>query len=133
MTWIWLGISVSLLLIEVSTKKINLNYFIFSSILALITTFIFKIFLFQFIIFVVVGLLLYLYNDKLLNKIEKIYRKDMIGRKAKVIKSIKNGEIGIVKINKLKYKAISTTEIKEDTMVKIVDVSEFILKVEKDK
>lgn len=129
--WIWLGISISLLLIEMSTKKLNLNYFIFSSILALATTRLFNKFLYQFIIFIVIGLILYLYQEKILNKIEKIYKKDMIGRKAKVIKVIKKGEVGIVKINKLKYKATSIKEIKEDSMVKIVDVSEFILKVEK--
>lgn len=129
--WIWLGISISLLLIEMSTKKLNLNYFIFSSIFALATTRLFNKFLYQFIIFIVIGLILYLYQEKILNKIEKIYKKDMIGRKAKVIKVIKKGEVGIVKINKLKYKATSIKEIKEDSMVKIVDVSEFILKVEK--
>lgn len=129
--WIWLGISISLLLLEISTKKLNLNYFVFSSIIALATTRLFNKFLYQFIIFIVIGLILYLYQEKILNKIEKIYKKDMIGRKAKVIKVIKKGEVGIVKINKLKYKATSIKEIKEDSMVKIVDVSEFILKVEK--
>ena len=129
--WIWLGISISLLLLEISTKKLNLNYFVFSSIIALATTRLFNKFLYQFIIFIVIGLILYLYQEKILNKIEKIYKKDMIGRKAKVVKVIKKGEVGIVKINKLKYKATSLKEIKEDSMVKIVDVSEFILKVEK--
>lgn len=129
--WIWLGISISLLLLEISTKKLNLNYFVFSSIIALATTRLFDKFLYQFIIFVVVGLILYLYQEKILNKIEKVYKKDMIGRKAKVVKVIKKGEVGIVKINKLKYKATSLKEIKEDSIVKIVDVSEFILKVEK--
>ena len=129
--WIWLGISISLLLLEISTKKLNLNYFVFSSIIALATTRLFDKFLYQFIIFVVVGLILYLYQEKILNKIEKVYKKDMIGRKAKVVKAIKKGEVGIVKINKLKYKATSLKEIKEDSIVKIVDVSEFILKVEK--
>ena len=129
--WIWLGISISLLLLEISTKKLNLNYFVFSSIIALATTRLFDKFLYQFIIFIVIGLILYLYQEKILNKIEKIYKKDMIGRKAKVVKVIKKGEVGIVKINKLKYKATSLKEIKEDSIVKIVDVSEFILKVEK--
>ena len=41
--------------------------------------------------------------------------------------------MGIVKINKLKYKAISTKDIKENNIVRITDVSEFILKVEKEK
>ena len=127
--WIWLGISISLLLMEISTEKLNLNYFIFSSILALATTRIFNKFLYQFIIFVLVGLFLYLYHEKLINIVEKIYKKDMIGRKAKVIKLIKKGEVGIVKINKLKYKAISIEEIKENSIVEIVDISEFILKV----
>ena len=57
----------------------------------------------------------------------------MVGRKAKVVKAIKKGKVGIVKINKLKYKAISLNEIKENSIVKIIDVSEFILKVEKTK
>ena len=48
--WIWLGISIALLLLEMIEKKINLNYFIFSSILALATTRIFKSFIIQFII-----------------------------------------------------------------------------------
>ena len=131
--WIWLGISVSLLLIEISTNKLNLNYFVFSSILALATTKIFKEFFIQFIIFIVVGLILYLYHEKILNKVEKIYKKDMIGRQGKVVKTIKNGQVGIIKINKLKYKATSIKEIRKDSIVKIVDVSEFILKVEKTK
>ena len=129
--WIWLGISISLLLIEISTKKITLNYFVFSSILALATTRIFNKFIYQFIIFIVVGLILYLYHDKILNYIEKVYKKDMIGRKGIVVKPIKKGEIGIIKINKLKYKAISTSEIKENSKVEIIDISEFILKVKK--
>ena len=133
MTWIliWLGISVALLLLELFTKKLNLNYFVFSAILALATTKIFKKFLFQFLVFLIVGILLYLYHEKIVNYIERIYKKDMIGRKAKVIKVIKKGEVGIVKINKLKYKAISLSEIKENSIVKIIDVKEFILKVEK--
>ena len=135
MTWIWIwsGISISLLLLEISTKKLNLNYFVFSSILALATTRIFSKFLYQFIIFIVVGLILYLYHEKILNYIEKVYKKDMVGRKAIVVKSIVKGKVGVIKINKLKYKAISTNEIKKDSIVKIVDVSEFILKVEKTK
>ena len=133
MTWIliWSGISVALLLLELFTKKLNLNYFVFSAILALATTKIFKKFLFQFLVFLIVGILLYLYHEKIVNYIERIYKKDMIGRKAKVIKVIKKGEVGIVKINKLKYKAISLSEIKENSIVKIIDVKEFILKVEK--
>ena len=133
MTWIliWSGISVALLLLELFTKKLNLNYFVFSAILALATTKIFKKFLFQFLVFLIVGILLYLYHEKIVNYIERIYKKDMIGRKAKVIKVIKKGEVGIVKINKLKYKAISLSKIKENSIVKIIDVKEFILKVEK--
>ena len=51
-----------------STKKLNLNYFIFSSIFALATTRLFNKFLYQFIIFIVIGLILYLYQEKILNK-----------------------------------------------------------------
>ena len=81
MTWIliWSGISVALLLLELFTKKLNLNYFVFSAILALATTKIFKKFLFQFLVFLIVGILLYLYHEKIVNYIERIYKKDMIG------------------------------------------------------
>lgn len=135
MTWvlIWLGISIGLLLIELSTKKLNFNYFIFSSVLTLATTKFFKSFIIQFLIFIIVGFILTVYNKKIIKFIEKIYKKDMIGRTGQVVKAIKKGEVGIIKINKLKYKAVSSSEIKENSMVKIVDVSEFILKVEKTK
>ena len=131
--WIWLGITVSLLLLEIIEKKLNLNYFIFSSIFVLATTKIFKSFIVQFLIFIVVGLILYLYKEKILVIMEKLYKKDMVGREAKVVKVIKKGQVGIVKINKLKYKATALNEIKEGTIVKIIDVSEFILEVEKAK
>ena len=131
--WIWLGITVSLLLLEIIEKKLNLNYFIFSSIFVLATTKIFKSFIVQFLIFIVVGLILYLYKEKILVIMEKLYKKDMVGREAKVVKVIKKGQVGIVKINKLKYKATALNEIKEGTIVKIIDVSEFILEIEKAK
>ena len=131
--WIWLGISVTLLLLEILTKKLNLAYLIFAAILVLTLTKLIDNFLIQFIIFVGLGLILHLYHDKITNKIELIYKKDMLGRKAKVVKAIKKGKVGIVKINKIKYKAISLNEIKENSIVKIIDVSEFILKVEKTK
>ena len=131
--WIWLGISVTLLLLEILTKKLNLAYLIFAAILVLTLTKLIDNFLIQFIIFVGLGLILHLYHDKIINKIESIYKKDMVGRKAKVVKAIKKGKVGIVKINKIKYKAISLNEIKENSIVKIIDVSEFILKVEKTK
>ena len=131
--WIWLGITVSLLLLEVLTEKLNLAYLLFSAIIVLATSKFIHSFIIQFIIFAGLGLILHLYHDKLINKIELIYKKDMVGRKAKVIKTIKSGKMGIVKINKLKYKAISTKDIKENNIVRITDVSEFILKVEKEK
>ena len=129
--WIWLGISISLLLLEILRKKLNLAYLIFAAILVLTLTKLIDNFLIQFIIFVGLGLILHLYHDKITNKIELIYKKDMLGRKAKVVKAIKKGKVGIVKINKIKYKAISLNEIKENSIVKIIDVSEFILRVEK--
>ena len=131
--WIWLGISISLLLLEVLTKKLDLTYLLFASILVLALSKFIHGFIIQFIIFIGFGLILHLYHDKITNKIELIYKKDMVGRKAKVVKAIKKGQVGIVKINKLKYKAISLNEIKENSIVKIIDVSEFILKVEKTK
>ena len=129
--WIWFGISISLLLLENITRKMELIPFVFSSIIVLVTTKIFDKFIIQFLIFILIGIILYLYHKKIINYIEKIYKKDMIGRKAKVVKVIKKGEVGIVKINKLKYKATALNEIKESSLVEIIDVSEFVLKVKK--
>lgn len=81
MTWIWLGLIVTLTLIELLTKNIVTIWYIGSAIISLILSLFIDSFLTEFLLFVIMGtILLFTTRDYLIKKINEIKSK-RVGKK----------------------------------------------------
>lgn len=124
---IWLLIIILLLMVDLLTADVIACFYAVGAFIALIFN-IFKYkFIWQFIIFVIVGsVLLFFFREKLKNYlIEKkiIYSKDkLIGQEAVVMKKIEKEVAGTVLIRNKKWDAVSEEDIPKDSKVIIVDV-----------
>lgn len=76
MTWIWLGLIITLTLIELLTKKIVTIWYIGSSIISLILSLFIDSFLIEFLVFAIIGtILLFTTRDYLIKKIKELKSK----------------------------------------------------------
>ena len=124
--WIvWLIIVFFLIILEVCTVNLVSIWFIVSGIAALITSFITDIFLIQFAVFVLFGVVLLLTTRNFLKKYiksnnEKTNLDRVIGKIAVVTEPIKKNEVGEVKVDGKRWSAISKLEFEIDDEV-IID------------
>ena len=71
MLWIWIGLVVALLLIEILTKKLITIWYVLSGIISLILSFFIDSYLTQFLVFSILGtVLLFVLRDKFIKKME---------------------------------------------------------------
>ena len=71
MLWIWIGLVVALLLIEVLTKKLITIWYVLSGIISFILSFFTDSYLIQFLVFSILGtVLLFVLRDYFIKKIE---------------------------------------------------------------
>ena len=76
MTWIWLGLIITLTLIELLTKNIVTIWYIGSSSISLILSFFIDSFLIEFLVFAIIGtILLFTTRDYLIKKINELKSK----------------------------------------------------------
>lgn len=76
MTWIWLGLIITLTLIELLTKNVVTIWYIASAIVSLILSLFIDSFLIEFFIFAIIGtILLFTTRDYLINKIRLLKKK----------------------------------------------------------
>ena len=76
MIWIWLGIIVTLTLIEILTKNLVTFWYIGSAIIALILSLFIDSYLIQFLVFVIIGtILLFTVRDKFIIKRKELRNK----------------------------------------------------------
>lgn len=134
MTFIWIGLIITLTLIELLKNNLITIWYIFSSICALFLSFFIDNYFIQFGVFSVIGTaLLLFFRDKFLIILKEKREKILIGKTAIVIEDITKKKIGKIKIGYRMYNAISNKKIKKGAIVKIVSIDGYILKVEEEK
>ncbi len=130
MFYVWLGIIVLLILVELMTKELTTIWFVISGIVALILNSIYDDFMMEFITFIALGIILlvmlkgYLYTFLNIRKTNKLL--NMTG----VVKSkITKKNNGKVKIGRKILEAKAINSIKEGTVVEIVSLENDIIVV----
>lgn len=79
MTWIWLGLVITLTLLEILTSKLVTIWYVVSAIVSLILSLFLDIYIVQFLVFVVLGtVLLFTTRDYLLNILKENEKLDRI-------------------------------------------------------
>ena len=135
--WIvWLIIIVILTFLEMITVVLTTIWFVFSGIIALITSFITDNYLIQFGVFVILGVILLVTTRPLLQKLLK-HKKEatnadrIIGMEGIVTEKITKNTPGEVKVDGKRWTAVADKAIKEDSVVKVLEINGVKLKVEK--
>lgn len=135
--WIWLGLIITLTLIELLTANLVTVWYIASAILALVLSIFIDNYLIQFSVFVIVGtILLFTTRDYLMKllvkKKEKTNLDRVVGMTGVVTEEISKNKPGEVKVDGKKWTAISNKKIKVDSIVKILEIDGVKLKVEEE-
>ena len=118
----WLMVIILLTILEFATVNLVSVWFIASGILALILSLFVDNLVWQFGVFVVVGILLMVLTKPLLSKVsnkevEKLNLERVIGMPGIVTQEIKSGRVGEVKIDGKIWNATSLEDLEVDTMI----------------
>lgn len=135
MTWIWLGIVIVLVLIEISTVNLVTVWYIASAIVSLILSLFIDSYFIEFLVFVILGTILLFTTRKYLLQLigknnEKTNLDRVIGMEAIVTEEISKNKSGEVKVDGKRWTAISDKTIKVDSTVKVLSIDGVKLKVE---
>lgn len=135
MMWIWLGIILFLVILEVCTVSLVSIWFIASALVSLIVSTFCDNYFIQFLIFVVLGVILLLTTRKWLIKLfqpksEKTNLDRVVGMKGFVTEEITKNKPGEVKVDGKRWTAIADKEIKSDSIIKVLEIDGVKLKVE---
>jgi len=131
MFFIWIGLIISLSLIELLKRNLVTIWFALSAIISLILSFFTKSYIIQFCVFAIIGsLLFYYFRNNAVKKVKEKREKLLLGKIATVIEDITKKKLGKIKIGYKKYSARSNKKIKKYKMVKIIAISGNILNVE---
>ncbi len=132
--YFWLIVIALLILIEYFTVDLSTIWFVASSIVSLSLA-VFEVdFIWQLLVFLFLGVILLITTRAFL--IKKIHQRrinspKMIGKVGKVIKKISPDKMGEVMINKQIWFAVADYKIVLDEKVKVVEIVDDYLKVEK--
>ena len=137
MVWIWLGLVVTLTLIEVLTTNLVTIWYIVSALVSLILSLFIDSYLIQFAVFVILGtVLLFTTRDYLVKLIVKKKEKTnldrVIGMTGVVTEEITKKKSGEVKVDGKRWTAIADKKIKVDSTVKVLEIDGVKLKVEEE-
>ena len=137
MVWIWLGLVVTLTLIEVLTTNLVTIWYIVSALVSLILSFFIDSYLIEFAVFVILGtVLLFTTRDYLVKvlvkKKEKTNLDRVIGMTGVVTEEITKKKKGEVKVDGKRWTAIADKKIKVDSAVKVLEIDGVKLKVEEE-
>ena len=135
MVWIWLGIVIALILIELATVNLVTIWFIASAIISMILSIFVKSYIIQFSVFVVLGVILLVttrkYLVELVNNVkEKTNLDRVVGMTAIVTEEIKKNKPGEVKVDGKRWTAVADKKIKVSSTVKVLEIDGVKLKVE---
>ena len=138
MTYVWLVAIIILGFIEAITEGIVSIWFVISGLLALIVSLFTDVFLIQFAIFVIVGIILMITTRSSVSKYLKVnpVRTNLdrvIGMKGIVTEDIKKDKYGEVRVDGKRWTAYSKGEkvIKKDEFVEILNIDGNKLAVKK--
>ena len=138
MTYVWLVAIIILGFIEAITEGIVSIWFVISGLLALIVSLFTDVFLIQFAIFVIVGIILMITTRSSVSKYLKVnpVRTNLdrvIGMKGIVTEDIKKDKYGEVRVDGKRWTAYSKDEkvIKKDEFVEILNIDGNKLAVKK--
>ncbi len=138
MTYVWLVAIIILGFIEAITEGIVSIWFVISGLLALIVSLFTDVFLIQFAIFVIVGIILMITTRASVSKYLKVnpVRTNLdrvIGMKGIVTEDIKKDKYGEVRVDGKRWTAYSKDEkvIKKDEFVEILNIDGNKLAVKK--
>lgn len=135
--WIvWLIIIVILTFLEMITVGLTTIWFVFSGIVALVISFFTDNYLIQFGVFVILGVILLVTTRPLLQKLlkhknEATNADRIIGMEGIVTEKITKNTPGEVKVDGKRWTAVADKEIKENSVVEVLEINGVKLKVEK--
>ena len=137
MIWIWLGLVVTLTLIEVLTTNLVTIWYIASALVSLILSLFIDSYLIEFAVFVILGtILLFTTRDYLVKLIVKKKEKTnldrVIGMTGVVTEEITKKKFGEVKVDGKRWTAMADKKIKVDSTVKVLEIDGVKLKVEEE-
>ena len=136
MIWIWLGLVVTLTLIELLTTNLVTIWYIASALVALILSFFVDSYVVQFSVFVVLGtILLFTTRDYLLKLVVKNKEKTnldrVVGMNGIVTEEITKKNPGEVKVDGKRWSATSSTKLIAGEKVKILKINGVKVEVER--
>lgn len=134
MMYLWLGIVLLLAAVEMITVNLTTIWFVVSGIVAMLLTFLTDIFIIQFAVFVILGIVLLITTRPFLQK--KLKQKHIctnadrvIGMTGIVTEEITKNNNGEVKVDGKKWTAKSDKKIKVDSIVEVIEIDGVKLKV----
>ena len=135
MVWIWLGLVITLTLIEILTTNLVTIWYIVSALVSLVLSLFIDSYLIQFAVFVILGtVLLFTTRDYLvkliIKKKEKTNLDRVVGMTGIVTDEITKKNPGEVKVDGKRWTAIADKKIKVDSAVKVLEIYGVKLKVE---
>ncbi len=131
MVWVWLGLTVALLIFEICTTSLTTIWFAAGSLTAFVLA-LFKLPLWsQIVAFVVVSVVLLIFTRPLVEKVLKVGKAktnldEIIGKTARVLVEIDNSKsVGYVSVDGKEWSAKSADDkiIPEDAKVEILEIS----------
>lgn len=137
MFYTWLALVITLSIVEILTVNLVSIWFVASGIVAMIISLITDNITIQVTIFVLLGLIFMLLTKNIVKKIvpkkEKTNLDRIIGMEGVVLSKITKNKPGEVKVDGKIWSAIADETIKEDEIVKILEINSTKIKVEKEK
>ena len=133
MLWIWIGLIISLLLIELLTNNLVTIWYVGSAIIALILSIFIDNYFIQFLVFAILGtILMFTLRDNAAKLIREKIKEKLLNKQGIVVEEVRKNKPGKVKINKRKYSATSSKKINVGHFIKVVEINGNKLKVIED-
>lgn len=134
MVWLWLGVILFLVIVEISTVQLTSVWFVVSGIVAMILSIFLDSVFVQFAVFVIGGVVLLFttrpYLMKKLNVSESKTNLDrVIGMQGIVTENITFLNPGEVKVDGKRWTAVADNNIKKDKIVEVLKIDGVKLKV----
>lgn len=120
MSYVWIGIAISFLFIELIDKKVSSIWFSISAFIAFIVSLFSHNYFYQFFVFALIGFfLMVILRNYAIERIKKYINDKLINKKGKIIKEVSKDKVGIARIGMLKIKVNSNKKIKKGKKIKI--------------
>lgn len=133
MLWIWIGLLISLSLIEFLASNLVTIWYVGSAIIALVLSLFVDNYFIQFLVFAIIGTILMLtLRDNTAKLIREKTKEKLMNKQGIVVEEVRKNKPGKVKINKRKYSATSNKKINVGHFIKVVEINGNQLKVIED-